>query len=228
MTGRKWSTLKPAYAMYRFYAEVAGAKVVEVPVPAAGSWNFRWMRCSMPSRRGHARSLLANPNNPTGQRRFRSRESRGFCGRARKAAVLIDEAYYEFSGITALPEIARAPNLFVCRTFSKVFGMAAMRLGCLFSHEANIHFLHKAQSPYSVNMLAVMAAQAAVEDTAYVQNYVAEALAARELLSIGLEKLGIRLRAQLGKFRARAVWRARHRSARCPARARHSGARPQL
>ena len=69
--------------------------------------------------------------------------------------------------------------------------MAAMRLGCLFSHAANIAYLHKAQSPYSVNSLAVMAAQAAVEDHAYIENYVAEVLAARELLCVGLEKLGI-------------------------------------
>jgi histidinol-phosphate aminotransferase len=111
--------------------------------------------------------------------------------RARKAVVLVDEAYYEFSGVTALTEIDRVPNLFVSRTFSKVFGMAAMRLGCLFSHAANIEFLHKAQSPYSVNMLAVLAAQAAVADAAYIENYVAEVLAARELLCLGLEKLGI-------------------------------------
>ena len=104
---------------------------------------------------------------------------------------MVDEAYYEFSGVTALTEIERVPHLFVCRTFSKVFGMAAMRLGCLFSHPANIQYLHKAQSPYSVNSLAVLAAQAAVADTAYIENYVAEVLAARELLCVGLEKLGI-------------------------------------
>jgi histidinol-phosphate aminotransferase len=69
--------------------------------------------------------------------------------------------------------------------------MAAMRLGCLFSHEANIASVRKAQSPYSVNSLAVAAARAAVEDTGYVQHYVGEVLAARELLCLGLEKLGI-------------------------------------
>jgi histidinol-phosphate aminotransferase len=83
------------------------------------------------------------------------------------------------------------PNLFVSRTFSKVYGMAAMRLGCLFSHAANIGFVHKAQSPYSVNTLAILAAREAVRDRAYIENYVTEVLAARELLSVGLEKLGI-------------------------------------
>jgi histidinol-phosphate aminotransferase len=103
----------------------------------------------------------------------------------------VDEAYYEFSGVTALGEIQRVPNLYVTRTFSKVFGMAAMRLGCMFSHPANIAYLHKAQSPYSVNSLAAEAARAAVEDTGFVEQYVAEVLAARELLCLGLEKLGI-------------------------------------
>jgi histidinol-phosphate aminotransferase len=134
--------------------------------------------------------ILANPNNPTGTGVSLLGIER-ILHRARKAVVLVDEAYYEFSGVTALTEIERVPNLFVSRTFSKVFGMAAMRLGCLFSHSVNIQFLHKAQSPYSVNALAVLAAREAIADAAYIQNYVAEVLAARELLCVGLEKLGI-------------------------------------
>jgi histidinol-phosphate aminotransferase len=201
-------TLKPSYAMYRFYAEVAGAKVTEVPYPLP-EMEFPLdaiLNAITPETRA---VLLANPNNPTGTAVSLEGIAR-ILRKARKAAVLIDEAYYEFSGITALPEIERAPNLFVCRTFSKVFGMAAMRLGCLFSHAANIQYLHKAQSPYSVNMLAVMAARAAVEDTEYVQNYVVEALAARELLAIGLEHLGIHYVPSsanfvLGRFGARAI-----------------------
>lgn len=187
--GQEVVVLKPAYAMYRFYAEVAGASVREVAYPQPGM-EFPLqdvLDAITPNTRA---VLLSNPNNPTGTGASLLAIER-ILHRARKAAVLVDEAYYEFSGVTALQEIARIPNLFVCRTFSKVFGMAAMRLGCLFSHEANIRFLHKAQSPYSVNALAVLAAQAAVADTEYVQNYVAEVLAARELLCLGLERLGI-------------------------------------
>jgi histidinol-phosphate aminotransferase len=69
--------------------------------------------------------------------------------------------------------------------------MAAMRIGCVFSQAANIAYLHKAQSPYSVNTLAAMAATEAIKDTAYISNYVTEVLAARELLCYGLEKLKI-------------------------------------
>jgi histidinol-phosphate/aromatic aminotransferase/cobyric acid decarboxylase-like protein len=66
-----------------------------------------------------------------------------------------------------------------------------MRMGCLFSQADNVQYLHKAQSPYSVNMLAALAAEAAVADTEYALNYAKEALAARELLQKGLDKLGI-------------------------------------
>jgi histidinol-phosphate aminotransferase len=199
--------LKPAYAMYRFYAEVAGAKITEITY--SPEMEFPLDEVLQAITKDTRAVLLANPNNPTGTAVSLEGIAR-ILRHARHAAVLVDEAYYEFSGITALPEIDEQPNLFVCRTFSKVFGMAAMRLGCLFSNEANVRYLHKAQSPYSVNMLAVLAAQAAVEDIDYVRHYVAEALAARELLCLGLEKLGIgyvpsSANFVLGRFGARAV-----------------------
>jgi histidinol-phosphate aminotransferase len=181
--------LRPSYAMYRFYAQLAGAAIREVDyLPGTLDFPLEDLLAAIsPSTKA---VLIANPNNPTGSAVTLSGIEK-ILKRARKAAVLIDEAYYEFCGVTALPLIADHPNLFVSRTFSKVYGMAAMRIGCLFSQAGNTAFLHKAQSPYSVNSLAALAAQEAVGDTAYVRNYVTEALAARELLCVGLEKLHI-------------------------------------
>jgi histidinol-phosphate aminotransferase len=175
--------------MYRFYAQVAGATVREIDYdgPMMEFPLAAVLDAITPATRA---VLIANPNNPTGTGLSLAAIER-ILKRARKAVVFIDEAYFEFSGVTALGQIERSPNLFVSRTFSKAYGMAAMRLGCLFSHASNIAYLHKAQSPYSVNMLAVLAAQAAIRDTAYIENYVAEVLAARELLCIGLERLKI-------------------------------------
>jgi len=182
--------LQPSYAMYRFYAEVAGAAVRTIP--------YRREKLAFPLEellqtiRPTTRAILiANPNNPTGTGTSRAGIER-ILERAAGAAVLIDEAYYEFCGVTALPLLNDYPNLFVSRTFSKVFGMAAMRLGCLFSQSGNVEFLHKAQSPYSVNSVAVLAARAAIQDRPYIEKYVTEVLAARELLYVGLEKLGIK------------------------------------
>jgi histidinol-phosphate aminotransferase len=181
--------LRPAYAMYRFYAELAGAKIREV--------NYRRPRMEFPLEElldqiapTTRAVIIANPGNPTGTGTTLAGIER-ILKRASRAVVLIDEAYFEFCGVTALPLIESAPNLFVSRTFSKVFGMAAMRLGCLFSHPVNVAYLRKAQSPYSVNMLATLAVQEAVRDRRYVEHYVTEVLAARELLCVGLEKLNI-------------------------------------
>jgi len=180
---------RPSYAMYRFYAEVAGAKIVEVDyAPPALVFPYSDLLSSItPATRA---ILIANPNNPTGTA-INLEQIECILKAAPDAAVLIDEAYYEFFGTTALGLIDAFPNLFIGRTFSKVYGMAAMRMGCLFSQAANIQYLHKAQSPYSVNMLAAMAAEAAVRDTEYIANYVTEVLAAREMLRAGLERLGI-------------------------------------
>ena len=181
--------LRPSYAMYRFYAEVAGAKIVEVDykAPALAFPMAELLAAITPETRA---ILIANPNNPTGTAIDLPAVER-ILKAAPNAAVLIDEAYYEFFGVTALPLLAKYPHLFVSRTFSKVYGMAALRMGCLFSQAGNVKYLHKAQSPYSVNALAAAAAEAAVRDTAYIENYVTEALAAREMLEAGFEKLDI-------------------------------------
>ncbi len=181
--------LRPSYAMYRFYADVAGASVREIGYRRDDlAFPLEELLDAIgPSTRA---LLIANPNNPTGTGVGVQGIER-ILSRAPHAAVLIDEAYFEFSGVTALPLLAQAPNLFVSRTFSKVYGMAAMRLGCVFSQAANVAYLHKAQSPYSVNTLAVLAATQAIQDKRYIAEYVAEVLAAREMLYDGLEKLRI-------------------------------------
>ncbi|MBI4877610.1 MAG: histidinol-phosphate transaminase [Acidobacteria bacterium] len=181
--------LRPSYAMYRFYAEVADAAVCEI--------DYRAEDLSFPAERFLAAIgprtraiLIANPNNPTGTAIDVATIVK-ILAAAPRAAVLIDEAYFEFYGVTALSLIPHYPNLLVSRTFSKVFGMAAMRMGCLFSQAENVAYLHKAQSPYSVNALAATAARAAIRDPDYIREYVSEALAARDALCAGLRRLGI-------------------------------------
>jgi len=195
--------LRPSYAMYRFYAEVAGAAIREIDYRPAdlGFPLAELVEAIRPSTRA---VLIANPNNPTGTGVDLAGVEK-ILKKAPGAAVLLDEAYHEFSGVTALGLLSGYPNLFVSRTFSKVYGLAAMRLGCVFSHQDNIGFLHKAQSPYSVNMLAALAAKEAVRDSEYIRNYVGEVLAAREDLYAGLERLGVpyyRSQANFVLFRA--------------------------
>lgn len=181
--------LHPSYAMYRFYSEVAGAAVKTLDY-RAGDLAFpleELLDAITPRTRA---ILISNPNNPTGTA-IGVGPIIQILERAPNAAVLIDEAYYEFYGVTALRLTEQYPNLFVSRTFSKVFGMAALRVGCLFSQAKNVAYMHKAQSPYSVNMLAAIAVRAAVEDRDYIENYVAQAIEARNLLYAGFGQRGI-------------------------------------
>ncbi len=181
--------LHPSYAMYKFYSEVAGATVRHVayrPLDLAFPLE-ELLEAVTPRTRA---ILISNPNNPTGTG-VDLPEVRRILERAPQAAVLIDEAYYEFCGVTALGLLGQYPNLFVSRTFSKVYGMAAMRMGCLFSQRENARYMHKAQSPYSVNLLAALAAREAIRDTDYVRTYVEEVLAAREEIYAGFERLSI-------------------------------------
>lgn len=190
--------LHPSYAMYRFYSEVAGAAVKtldyrqgDLAFPLEGL-----LAAITPKTRA---ILLSNPNNPTGTA-IGVGPIIQILERAPHAAVLIDEAYYEFYGVTALRLIEQYANLFVSRTFSKVFGMAALRVGCLFSQAANVAYMHKAQSPYSVNMLAAIAVRAAVQDQEYIENYVAQAIGARKLLYAGFDRRGIPYYRSQGNF----------------------------
>ena len=181
--------LSPSYAMYRFYAELAGASIRDIDYGPDLSFPMDALLAAIePATRA---ILIANPNNPTGTG-IAIAEIERILNAAPQAAVLIDEAYYEFCGVTALPLLRQYPNLFVSRTFSKVYGMAGMRFGCLFSQAANIAYAHKGQSPYSVNSIATLAARAAIRDTAYVENYVSEVLAARARVYEALAALNIR------------------------------------
>jgi histidinol-phosphate aminotransferase len=179
----------PTYAMYRFYAQVAGARVVEVPYPEDLKFPARELLRKVNSR---VRAIfIANPNNPTGSSASLP-QIKSLLRAAPQAAVVIDEAYFEFSGQTVLRWLADYPNLFVSRTFSKAVGLAAARLGCLFSRAENIQAIRKGQSPYSVNGVAVSLGLAAIRDPGYFRKYAAEVVRARVLLCRELEASGLK------------------------------------
>ncbi len=172
---------EPTYAMYRFYSELAGARVRD-ELTAATRLAF-----------------LSNPNNPTGAWMERD-ECMALVEKFPKTLFLFDEAYFEFSGITLIDRISHFGNLFVSRTFSKAYGMAGLRMGCLFSNRDNMRWLRKAQSPYSVNHLAVVAAAAAVDDTEFTREYARQTIASRERIQRELAAMGVKTHPSRGNF----------------------------
>jgi histidinol-phosphate aminotransferase len=185
--GNRVVVLRPSYAMYRFYAQVMGAEVEEVAYGA--DLNFPAEELARKISQRTRAVLLANPNNPTGGSASPA-QLRALLEQSPHAAVLVDEAYFEFSGQTVLPWIGKYPNLFVSRTFSKAYGLAGLRVGCLFSRAENMAAIRKGQSPYSVNVAAVAAALAAVKDRRFVRRYTSEVLQARRFLCGELRRLG--------------------------------------
>jgi histidinol-phosphate aminotransferase len=179
----------PTFPIFRLYTELAGGvlRMVSYREPDLDYPLEEVLDAISPRTRA---VMVANPNNPTAGA-IGLREIEAILKRAPRAAVLIDEAYFDFHGVTALGLLDRYANLFVSRTFSKAYGLAGLRVGCLISHPEAIAACHKGQSPYSVNSLGIVCALEAVEDHEYIENYVREVFAARELLLAGLDRLGV-------------------------------------
>lgn len=121
--------------------------------------------------------ILCNPNNPLGSAiPIEDVEKILKKAKEKDIAVLHDEAYFEFSKITAKDLIKEYDNLYIMRTFAKAFGLVSTRAGYLISQEGNIQELLKIRGPYDVNMFAKTAILAALEDTEYMEDYVKEVM----------------------------------------------------
>jgi len=181
---------EPTFSMYRFFSQVAGARVISVRFDRA--MNFPVEATLRELRRSPHILFIANPNNPTGTLLDETSLAR-ILDAAPRTVVLVDEAYFDFSGLTVLPWIRRRPNLIVSRTFSKAAGLAALRMGALFARSDVIAAVRRAFTPYPVNSLALVAAEAAVSDEKFLRAYIRDILESRFLLARGLEQLGARV-----------------------------------
>lgn len=178
----------PTYSMYRIYAAAAGATVISVPLAE----NFRFPLNELKERITSRTRLIAiaNPNNPTGTVAT-SEQLLQVVHAASDAAVLIDEAYFEFYGQTMLERRSEFANLFVARTFSKAYGMAGLRVGVLIGDAEQVNTVRLVASPYNVNAVALACVPEAIRDQAYIAEYVEGVLEARARLQSMLTALGI-------------------------------------
>ncbi len=178
----------PTFGMYEIFAEATGAKVVRVQCGEDMRFPVEKVLSAVtPATRLIA---IASPNNPTGGVASRD-ELLAITAAAPQAAVLVDEAYFEFHGKTVMSDIVRQPNLFVARTFSKAYGLAGLRMGILAGPHEQMATVRRVSSPYSVNAVALAALPVALEDTAFVAGYVAQVRVGRERLQQKLTQTGI-------------------------------------
>ena len=134
--------------------------------------------------------FLNTPNNPTGQL-IPTADLDRIATAAPHAIVLIDEAYIEFGGETFLPQLARYPNVLVGRTFSKAYGLAGMRVGVVIGQPAALDAVREVTLPFNINVVAMVATLAALEDREFLPRYAAQVSESRERLYAACDRLGL-------------------------------------
>jgi histidinol-phosphate aminotransferase len=195
--GARVLVVEPTFPMFQFWTALAGGRLVPLRCDAALRFPLDdVLRALRPRPRVF---FLANPNNPTGTLVPKEDIAR-MLDAATHTLVVVDEAYVEFSGVTVLPWIRSRRNLVVTRTFSKVAGLAGLRMGCLLAHRELIAECRKAQPPFPVNAVALAAAEAAVRDRKFLRAHVREVLRARRELENALNRLGVRCHPSAASF----------------------------
>jgi histidinol-phosphate aminotransferase len=178
----------PTFAMYAIFAQAEGARAVEV---RAGN-NFEFPAQDVLAQLSPRTRLIAvaNPNNPTGAA-VAGDVLIQIAQAAPQAALLVDEAYFEFHGETLIDQPRQIENLFVARTFSKAYGLAGLRIGILAGEARQMAMVRRVASPYNVNAAALAVLPEALQDQEYVDRYVAQVLSNRERLQQELGNLGL-------------------------------------
>jgi histidinol-phosphate aminotransferase len=158
---------EPTYGLYRIATQLAGAAIND----SADGADLIW---------------VCNPNNPTGELRDPAKIA-ALAGAHPSSVVVVDEAYYEFAGVTCVPLIAEQPNLIVLRTLSKAFGFASLRVGWAVASAEAAAELELRRPPASVSGPAARIGAAALRDP---RIDVTETLAERERVRSALAAAG--------------------------------------
>ena len=193
-----------SFIAYKICALAAGRKFLEAPLAVenkADSFELRFdLEAALAIVDEHRPSLffLPNPNNPTGG--YLPKEQLSYLLRemaARTQTLLVlDEAYSEFidceTPLTLAEMRALCPRLVVIKTFSKVYGLAGLRIGAVVGPEDLIGYLDRVRNPFNVNSLAFAAAEAVLKDVNHLEKIAQTVCQGRAALLSGLKSLGLR------------------------------------
>jgi histidinol-phosphate aminotransferase len=186
-------TSEGSYAPYSLAIRAAGAELLQAPLRKYTYDLSAIARCVTPQTRI---VYLANPNNPTGTA-FGGEELDEFLSRTRKdVLVVLDEAYIHYAERPGMPrseELYRKHgNLLILRSFSKVYGLAGLRIGYGIGPAGLLAAFNRLKTPFNTSGVAQAAALAALDDKEHVRRSVETNRAERRRLIEGLEKLGLR------------------------------------
>ncbi|MEA3544108.1 MAG: histidinol-phosphate transaminase [Thermodesulfobacteriota bacterium] len=183
--GDEIAFVHPSYSYYATLAEIQGAKVQTFGL------TDDFLIANFPERYAGKIFFLTSPNAPLGfgfDNDYIS-ELAEFCA----GILVVDEAYVDFTAMSAMELVKKYENIVVTRTLSKSYSLAGMRLGLAVAHPEVILALDKIRDHYHLDRLALVAATAALQDQAYLQSTVARICETRDWFSGSLRKLGYRI-----------------------------------
>jgi histidinol-phosphate aminotransferase len=185
---------KPSFLVYSIASMAAGAVCVEVPLKGL-QYDLPAMQAAVTSRTRII--FIGHPDNPSGQYPAR-RDVMAFLERVpRDVIVFFDEAYFEFVDTDAgdyadtLSLLKKYENIVITRTFSKMYGLAGLRIGYGIAAPGIADLMNRAREPFNVTSIAQAAALAALKDGAYYQKVLKLLKREREVVCAGLEMLGL-------------------------------------
>jgi len=160
----------PTFEAILNHAKVNGAEVVKVPLTSSFSHDLATMATS----RKQGLVYICNPNNPTASITPKNDLRKFIAKTPRETMILVDEAYFHYADSgdyeSVIPLVKDHPNLMVARTFSKIYGMAGLRCGYCVAQKETIERLRPHQMWDSINIMALAAATASLEDPDQVAN----------------------------------------------------------
>ena len=178
----------PAFDPYLTATAAVAARTIRVPPGPDFAFPLEAVLAAVSPR---TRLIFLNtPNNPTGLTIARD-SLRRVIAAAPHATVVVDEAYVEFADGSFLDELPRHPNVVVGRTFSKAYGLAGMRIGCLIAHPDTLEPIRAVTPVLNMNIVAITAMQAAITDTEFLPRYAAQVKVSRERLYDTCRRLGL-------------------------------------
>lgn len=190
-----------AFAVYPIVTQAMGAKAVIVPALNYGHDLDAMLQAVTEKTR---LVFIANPNNPTGTLLSQS-SLEAFIGALPDTCVcVLDEAYFEFvscvESINSIDWLKKFPNLLITRTFSKAYGLAGLRVGFGLSSLQLADILNRVRQPFNNNTLALVAAEAALDDKEHLQQTIMVNTLGMRQLTDGFKQLGLEWIPSAGNF----------------------------
>jgi histidinol-phosphate aminotransferase len=190
-----------AFAVYALAVQAIGARGIEVPARDYGH-DIEAMARAVTAKTRIV--FVANPNNPTGTMVPAGPLESFIAALPDHVLVVLDEAYNEYLPhevrSDTLAWLRRYPNLVITRTFSKVYGLAGLRVGYAFAAPEVADLMNRVREPFNVNSVALAAAAAALDDTDFVRRSYELNRTGMKQLTAGLSDLGLEFIPSYGNF----------------------------